>query len=200
MLSSFARLKYPNLIYASVASSAPVRAKYNYFEYNEVVTNSFSIKSNSIGGSNECIDNIAKGHEIIGNMINTTNGRITLTKLFTIPNDDANWLKDINNQRLFAGNGVALFDAQDNNPNCDKPACDISSICQIMLNNTIGNEVDRLAEVAKQQEQANIQLPYHQKAIKQYDPLDLMWLYQTCTEFAFYQTCLYIVNVCILKV
>uniref|UniRef100_A0A2K6LJ58 Thymus-specific serine protease n=1 Tax=Rhinopithecus bieti TaxID=61621 RepID=A0A2K6LJ58_RHIBE len=51
-LAAWARLKFPHLIFASVASSAPVRAVLDFSEYNDVVSR--SLMSTAIGGSLEC--------------------------------------------------------------------------------------------------------------------------------------------------
>ncbi|XP_046959029.1 thymus-specific serine protease [Lynx rufus] len=51
-LAAWARLKFPHLIFASVASSAPVRAVLDFSEYNEVVSR--SLTSAAVGGSPEC--------------------------------------------------------------------------------------------------------------------------------------------------
>lgn len=51
-LAAWARLKYPHLIFASVASSAPVQAVLDFSEYNQVVSR--SLMSVAIGGSAEC--------------------------------------------------------------------------------------------------------------------------------------------------
>nr|XP_008540914.1 PREDICTED: thymus-specific serine protease [Equus przewalskii] len=50
-LASWARLKFPHLIFASVASSAPVRAVLDFSEYNDVVSR--SLMNPAIGGSPE---------------------------------------------------------------------------------------------------------------------------------------------------
>ncbi|XP_058411002.1 thymus-specific serine protease [Diceros bicornis minor] len=51
-LAAWARLKFPHLVFASVASSAPVRAVLDFSEYNDVVAR--SLMSPAIGGSPEC--------------------------------------------------------------------------------------------------------------------------------------------------
>ncbi|XP_023390047.1 thymus-specific serine protease [Pteropus vampyrus] len=50
-LAAWARLKFPHLIFAAVASSAPVRAVLDFSAYNEVVSR--SLTSTAIGGSPE---------------------------------------------------------------------------------------------------------------------------------------------------
>ncbi|KAL4676202.1 hypothetical protein H8959_010347 [Pygathrix nigripes] len=52
-LAAWARLKFPHLIFASVASSAPVRAVLDFSEYNDVVSR--SLMSTAIGGSLEIV-------------------------------------------------------------------------------------------------------------------------------------------------
>jgi hypothetical protein len=45
-MSAFFRTKYPNLAVAAVASSAPVEAKVDFFEYQDVVAASLGTASN----------------------------------------------------------------------------------------------------------------------------------------------------------
>ncbi|XP_062043075.1 thymus-specific serine protease [Lepus europaeus] len=51
-LAAWARLKFPHLFLASVASSAPVRATVDFSEYNDVVSS--SLTNAAVGGSPEC--------------------------------------------------------------------------------------------------------------------------------------------------
>nr|XP_027804092.1 thymus-specific serine protease [Marmota flaviventris] len=51
-LAAWTRLKFPHLIFASVASSAPVRATLDFSEYNDVVSG--SLANAALGGSLEC--------------------------------------------------------------------------------------------------------------------------------------------------
>ena len=55
------------------------------------------------------------------------------------------------NRVAFAGGGVAVFDPQDNDVTCSQPCCNISGICRVMLDSSIGDAVTRLAAVARLQ-------------------------------------------------
>ena len=52
MMAGWARLKFPHLIYGSVASSAPVQAQVDYIGYMDVVSDSLSAEN--VGGSKLC--------------------------------------------------------------------------------------------------------------------------------------------------
>jgi serine protease 16 len=144
MLAGWFRLRFPHLVHASVASSAPVEAVLDMTGYNDYMANAYSVADNGVGGSSACEAAIRTGHASIGTMFNTADGRSTLAKIF---GREANWYADRDNQANFAGNGVAYFPAQENDPSCSEPACDVGSICQIMTNVSLGDEVARLAQV-----------------------------------------------------
>ena len=179
MLAGWFRLKFPNLVHAAIASSAPVHTKLEMQEYNDHVTYAFTVPS--VGGSQECADAIANGHVAIGNLMNTDEGRAKLASLFpSIPSAD--WLKTKANQRAFAGEGVAYFPAQSNDPACTQPSCNIKSICEIMLIKG-SDPVKQLAVVAKGQRGAS-----YNANVEDGSPPDY-WGWQTCNEMGFYQTC-----------
>ncbi|XP_026278173.1 putative serine protease K12H4.7 [Frankliniella occidentalis] len=76
-LAAWARLKYPHLVHAAVASSAPVHAEEDFKEYMEVVSQSIR----TIAG-NECADNVKKGFDRIKKLLLTTDGLTTIQNTF----------------------------------------------------------------------------------------------------------------------
>ena len=109
MLAGWFRLKFPNLVHASVASSAPVKAKVDMQEYNDVTAAAYAVSDNNVGGSPACTRAIAVGHATIGTMFGTLAVRTSLAKLF---GKTAQWYESRSNQGQFAGNGVGYFPAQ----------------------------------------------------------------------------------------
>eukprot|EP00039_Didymoeca_costata_P018921 m.335520 g.335520 ORF g.335520 m.335520 type:complete len:495 (-) comp17619_c0_seq1:59-1543(-) len=180
MLAGWFRLKYPHLVHGSIASSAPVQAKLDMQGYNNVVAQAYTVFDNNVGGSQECHDAIATGHATIGKNFQTSQGRTELSKLF---GETPEFYADKNNQADFAGNGVAYFPAQGNDPSCTQPACNIKMICEIMTNSSIGDPINRLAMLRK------IQQLWIPSDVYSVDEEPDYWGYQTCTEFGFYQTC-----------
>ena len=144
MLAGWFRVKHPELVHASVASSAPVSAILDMTGYNDVTAEAYSVES--VGGSKSCTEAIAKGHAFIGALMNTTDGRAQLAEEFNV---HASTLATAAGRRNFAGFGVAAFPAQSNDPSCTDPGCNIKLVCEVMTNTTIGNEVSRLAELRK---------------------------------------------------
>uniref|UniRef100_A0A7S2PMK7 Thymus-specific serine protease n=1 Tax=Zooxanthella nutricula TaxID=1333877 RepID=A0A7S2PMK7_9DINO len=196
MLAGWARLKFPHLVHAAVASSAPVRAELDMRGYNDVVAEAYAVEHERVGGSAACHDAIRKGHQQIGQSFGTSAGRSRLAELF---GKSAGWYTDIANQQKFAGQGVADFPAQSNDPACHTPMCDIARICAAMTDASLGDEVQRLAHVRRQQDLAH---PQNKSAAARaaehspdedptpgYNDGEQLWLWQTCTEFGFYQTC-----------
>ncbi|EDQ86489.1 uncharacterized protein MONBRDRAFT_28146 [Monosiga brevicollis MX1] len=187
MLAGWARLKYPHLVHASVASSAPVEAVLDMRGYYDVTAFAYSVSDNNVGGSDACRAAIATGHATIGQYFNSSSGRNTLANIFGLP---ASYFEKYDNQASFAGGGVAYFPSQSNDPSCTQAGCNINLICQVMTNTSLGDEVHRLAVVRKQQ------LEWLPAAFESFATKTLRvgaeadyWGYQTCTEFAFYQTC-----------
>ena len=63
MLSGWARIKFPHLIHAAVANSAPVRAQVDFKGYLKVVKD--ALANEIIGGSEQCQQIIVDGHDEI---------------------------------------------------------------------------------------------------------------------------------------
>lgn len=182
MLAGWFRLKYPHLVHGSVASSAPVKAQLDMVGYNDVAAAAYSVSDNGVGGSPACTLAIAAGHAEIGDMFNSTSGRMKLSQLFgRLPA----WYASYQNQADFAGNGVAYFPSQGNDPSCQQPGCNIASICKIMAGSS--DNVANLAKLTKMQQSWIKAGPKAEYAPAVGEPD--YWGYQTCTEFGFYQTC-----------
>merc|ERR1719389_1114642 len=58
MVAGWSRLKHPELIHASVASSAPVLAKLDMNEYLDHMAKAYTVSDNGVGGSVACRDAI----------------------------------------------------------------------------------------------------------------------------------------------
>lgn len=189
MLAGWSRLKHPELIHAAVASSAPVHAKLDMFEYNDAVAHAYTVTDNHVGGSVECQAAIRQGHETIEQMLQGKGGITSVEKTLQLePGSLASKAKQID----ILASGIANFPAQSNDPLCKDPACNIAKICQVMTNKSLGDELHRLLAVRSLQgEQHSVQGVNKNKlnAMTSQSWID-SWFYQTCTEFGFYQTCM----------
>jgi hypothetical protein len=185
MLAGWFRLKFPEVVHASVASSAPVLAQLDMQGYNDVTAAAYAVGDNDVGGSAACEANIRAGHATIKNLFDTTEGRAKLSKLF---GQSPSFYMSKQNQGDFAGNGVAYFPAQGNDPSCSEPGCNIKEICKIM---TVagGDPVEMLAKLSNQQASWMGARKGEKKTGEVTSGEPDYWGYQTCTEFGFYQTC-----------
>eukprot|EP00930_Biecheleria_cincta_P086071 TRINITY_DN75437_c0_g1_i1.p1 TRINITY_DN75437_c0_g1~~TRINITY_DN75437_c0_g1_i1.p1 ORF type:complete len:586 (+),score=58.09 TRINITY_DN75437_c0_g1_i1:33-1760(+) len=208
MLAGWSRLKHPELIHASVASSAPVYATLDMPEYLDHMAMAYSISDNGVGGSPACRDAIRAGHAWIEDrLLAGLRGNVSqvqeVEKRFALP---VGSLESLPQKIDFAAMGVANFPAQENDPLCEQPACNIAKVCHIMTNRSRGDEVQRLLDLRTAQGISGIERRHH-KAWRSLAPwprhsqrsaklvlddksaLPDFWEYQTCKEFGFYQTC-----------
>eukprot|EP00439_Symbiodinium_sp_Y106_P058701 s1480_g8.t1 len=202
MLAGWSRLKHPGLIHASIASSAPVSATYDMPQYLDHVAYAYTVSDEGVGGSLACRDAIRKGHEWVEHRFQAGDLK-AITDKFDLP---AESLSSQDSRVAFAASGVADFPAQENDPLCAEPGCNIAKVCAIMTNQSLGDEVQRLVQLRKVQNisgfpqtgmlqvsrapgrtssfRVGLQGIYRQEA-----ELPDFWFYQTCKEFGFYQTC-----------
>jgi len=184
MLASFFRIRHPELVHASIASSAPVIAQVDMPEYNNIVAAAYGLPS--VGGSPACTEAIRQGHADIGALLNSSKGRTELHSIFGV---DAESLKTREGQTNFAGNGVAYFPAQGNDPTCQYPGCNINEICKVMTDTKGGSEMQRLAHLRQAQVEGGLLSTEVSGSRAGGISSSDYWEYQTCTEFGFYQTC-----------
>jgi len=204
MMSGFFRLKFPNLVHASVSSSSPWQAQLDMPEYQNIVGESLAITS--VGGSDTCKATVVNGHAAIGELITTAEGRASLVQTFNFCSEDA--LATQATAGEWAGSGVIEVPSQENDPACqsmwgESPGCDIGSICEIMAA-TEGDDIAKLAAASAAQHDGKCiggwtegHIAKAEAALKDAAARlgtvqgsdALSWPYQTCTEFGFYQTC-----------
>mmetsp|Transcript_40824 Transcript_40824/g.95387 ORF Transcript_40824/g.95387 Transcript_40824/m.95387 type:complete len:324 (+) Transcript_40824:307-1278(+) len=190
MMASFARLKYPNLFHASVSSSAPVQAKVNMQGYNDVCAS--SIASELVGGSADCLAQTELMFEALGNGLKTAESRRALEKTLNVCQPGA--LESVENQGVLINNMNYLYPIQGNDPDCTTPGCNIREICKV-ARNVSSSPLERLAELSRITFGSScVDVDYKEEIASLTNTtlqggVGRIWFWQTCTEFAFYQTC-----------
>ena len=192
MMAAWARLEYPRLIHAAVSNSAPIQLEVDFPAYNERVA--FDLQYPLVGGSSECLQTVLDGHADIVDAI-AVGYHKEMAELFHVC--DADSLLHRRNVEMFVGDGVIGVPAQGNDPSCDKPTCNIQKLCErILEQRNHSSPLEVLAEISRIQRKDddclevnwNATLRYLASPDAQQEGLR-SWLWQTCTEFGFYQTC-----------
>jgi len=203
MMSAWSRLKYPHLIFASVSNSSPVQAQLDFPEYNDRVA--YDLRNEGVGGSENCFDIFAGGHAEISDLVSAKDGegRQRVAELFNICGG-ADSLAISRNADAFLGDGVVFVPAQSNDPSCTDRICNIEHLCASLVaaKEITGSNVEALAAIAKVQRNGGdnidndtcVEVDWEQtiaylSSDEAMEEGTRSWLWQTCTEFGFYQTC-----------
>ena len=191
MLSALLRFSYPHLFFGAVSSSAPLQAQVEMKEYDDIVAESLS--NAYVGGSTECLTIIKEGHEQIKSLLSNYNSRRNLEERFHLCGN--NVLEDLNNRYMFAGDGVITLPIQENDPSCQPKYCNIQKICNALIYESKNNPnpVYLLATIANAQLDGKpckeISRTVYLNSLLNISNPERVWLYQTCSEWGFYQTC-----------
>ena len=150
MLAGWLRVKYPHLVVAAVASSAPVRASLAMPGYDAVVGE--ALADPDVGGSETCLWRVARAFGRAAALMLDPDGRRRLEKMFDVCSADAasnegrrllapprekfsGSLEPFSNRAEFFAALVEAFPAQSNDPACDhsaNAACDVRGACALM--------------------------------------------------------------------
>ena len=219
MLAGWARLKFPHLVKASVASSAPINAVLNYRGYYEVVGK--ALGNQSVGGSAACVDAVESAFEELGKKLDTESGRMDIAKAFDIcgnADGGGDSLAIAANKGLLVATLSNLFPAQSNDPACDAANCNIEKVCASMTESIASQRrrglafsgarlperdlsgsraTDPLSRLALISQSAFgpecLSIDWKEERAALLDTSlknwDRVWVWQTCNEFAFFQTC-----------
>lgn len=215
-MAAYARLKYPHLIHAAVSSSAPLKLQVDFPEYYGRV--GLDLKYPKVGGSRECWDIVKQGHkqavaklqkhpEELAQLFNVCDASTALLskrnqELFL--GDGLIYIPAQSNDPDCAG------DTNDDDGE-DPDLCNIERLCGYMIHAKIGigdvndnnaspkTELDILADVARKQRGGDVteecvEVDWEATLRELTEPVVegfgmRSWLWQTCTEFGFYQTC-----------
>uniref|UniRef100_A0A8C5M7A6 Serine protease K12H4.7 n=1 Tax=Leptobrachium leishanense TaxID=445787 RepID=A0A8C5M7A6_9ANUR len=198
-LAAWYRLKYPHLAYAAVASSAPLNAVVNFPEYLEVVQTSLAQNHSACPNTMKvAFDSLVQLLQYKDNFEKITED-FKLCKVLRI--------KSVMDYSYFLETTTEILVnvVQYNNDNrafegVKGGNITIEVMCRIMANESLGSPYDRLVAVVQTILEANDQLctkaEYTEFVTEMRDnrwggPASeggRQWLYQTCTEFGFFQT------------
>lgn len=215
MVAAWSRLRFPHLIHAAVASSAPVAPALNFAGYNDAV--GAALENPRVGGDAACGAATRAAFAALGDALRTPEGRRSLEQAFPICAPEAaggvtlavspGGAGPLDDDVAAAGLTEDLsyfFPAQSNDPACREPACNIQRVCGVMRADSGNNggvnatspPLERLAALAAAAVPAGDCLAEGSAAVRaQLTDTSLagggarVWLWQTCVEFGFFQTC-----------
>ncbi|XP_015125194.1 thymus-specific serine protease [Diachasma alloeum] len=193
-MAAWARIKYPHLISGAVASSAPVRAKADFYEYYEVVRNSLNIYNE------KCATDTKAAFSVIEKLLT---GKTADPKKFK---DDFNLcdVPDISKSTELAWVTRSLAEmfastVQYNSVEWDGKTS-IVKLCDLMMapSGNASSPYDRLANMFKSRNNRKCVNLKYSDFINSYRNTSWeseaassnmrQWTYQTCTEYGYYQT------------
>mmetsp|Transcript_58454 Transcript_58454/g.68255 ORF Transcript_58454/g.68255 Transcript_58454/m.68255 type:complete len:577 (+) Transcript_58454:88-1818(+) len=196
MVAAWSRLLHPSLIHASVSNSAPVQAQLDFEGYNDVVASDLSYEA--IGGSKECRSIVEDGHAMLGEALSSSSSneqyRESISDMFNVCGG-AKSLEKKKNVDTFIGTGVIYIPSQSNDPSCKGKLCNIEDLCSALLEEPTQSPMERLAYVSKlQRGDQCVSTDWELSMMALKSPIARIgglrsWLWQTCNEFGFYQTC-----------
>eukprot|EP01028_Stygiella_incarcerata_P009784 TRINITY_DN472_c0_g1_i1.p1 TRINITY_DN472_c0_g1~~TRINITY_DN472_c0_g1_i1.p1 ORF type:complete len:505 (+),score=103.36 TRINITY_DN472_c0_g1_i1:82-1515(+) len=179
-LSAWAREKYAHLFDISVASSGPVLAQLDFPEYFETV--------NDVIGD-KCSSALRTATAQLETMLDTSSGRSKLSSMFKtcIPLDT-----DVNNQIMFLS---ALTDpiagiVQYNLDNVPYQPMNVTTMCNMIMGTDPLSNWANLVQVYNEFEGATCTDISYSNFIEEMQETSAArsWVFQTCTEFGFYQS------------
>ncbi|CAI5447556.1 unnamed protein product [Caenorhabditis angaria] len=197
-MSAWMREVFPDLVIGAVASSGPVYAKTDFYEYLMVVETSIRTYNST------CADNIKAGFDQMRILFNTKEGRANLSTLFTLKPAFGDTIRDVDKQYFFSTiysnfQGAVQYSGDNTGPYAY--GYGIPDMCNIMLNST-NTPIQNIANF-------NVFMTtfynggfggtdnlYEDmvddiKNAQQYGPdsaAGLLWTWQTCTEFGYFQS------------
>ncbi|XP_001947565.2 putative serine protease K12H4.7 [Acyrthosiphon pisum] len=153
-LAAWLRMKYPHLVYAAVSSSSPLMAKIDYKDFYMAIQNTIS------NYNPKCASNIIEATSTISDLLETSYGAKYVDKKFKTCSDMN--IKNKKDKTVFFNNlalPVALIIQYNNdNKKKNKLALSLVKLCDMMLDKSLGNPLERYVAVHKQLRSVNNQI------------------------------------------
>ncbi|XP_068632840.1 putative serine protease F56F10.1 [Battus philenor] len=197
-LAAWLRMKYPHLVSAAVSSSGPLLAKVNFMEYYEVVVEALREKT----GGEDCVNQLRLAHKQIEALMHSD--PVALGKEFRVCKPFSNATEnDIRNFYTSIADDFAdlVQYNEDNRIGKDERFRNITinSVCKMLMEESCDNfaykrlaafnsiMLDKANETCMDYSYSSLIDSYTKTGLNNNDGAR-QWLYQTCTEFGFYQT------------
>lgn len=187
MLAAWMRMKYPNLVSGALAGSAPILqfpGEYDCQQFNTIVTKDYE------GYSSSCSRSIASSWWAIRNVANSTGaGLAKLSSIFNTcqpmsgPRDVALLVEMLNSVWV----NMAMTDYANEASFLSKmPAHPVEKACEQLREDPIKLDEERLLAAISLASQvytnSTKQAPCLNVSDYVFDPMDVLWDYQSCTE------------------
>lgn len=190
-LAAMARQSYPALIHAAVSSSAPMHILLDFAGYKE--RQAWDLQYDAIGGGSECLKIVLDGHAELIHAMDTNHTYVA--ELFQACNSST--FLEMRNVQVFLGDGVIDIPAQSNDPSCSKPLCNLEKVCDYLVasKNEGNSPIESLAHLSNEQQTTMCNDVDWRSFLNQMSSTNIekehwrSWVWQTCTEFGYYQTC-----------
>lgn len=199
-LSAWARLKFPQHFHASLASSGPVHAIVDFQGYHDVVAASLSTQE--VGGSDYCLSRTKDAFAAITNVLNSGDQSQldSLQSQFCVCGAQATNPLDLAN---FVSSLVDNYDVSVQYDLEEGPKISVEMVCSYMNNTSYGSALDSAVALFKAMENIgacagscamNVSYAASLEELESTEasPTGVgmrQWIFQTCTEFGYYQTC-----------
>lgn len=192
-LSAWIRLRIPQLVFAAFSTSSPVLAQLDFTGYCDVVAASMS--NSLVGGSPQCLTALESAFQSINTALRgSPSEQAAMAKLMSScePPQSIQDLETLTSNLAGVVMGTVQYNDEGFYP------LDVQSMCN-MLTNTSTNPLNAFAQIVQVANGGQCMDNSYADYISQLGNVAFapgasgvgmrQWVYQTCTEFGYYQTC-----------